>query len=1050
MKDDTDSYTNLLLIEKEHSEDALKRELFNVKKYLDCVGVLLVALDCDHNVIHINRRGCEILGCEEEEIILKDWFDTAIPKKGRDDAVAAFQKLLTGEMKSVEPSEGIVLTKSGERRIILWQNTAVTDESGNIVGIISSGEDVTERRKMKEGLQRLEDRYTSLFENIVDAVYVVSKSGKILSVNSAFERITGWSREDWVGKHFLPLVHPEDLKSVMEMFKENVPNLTTEETFDITMEVRIVKKDGGCVPVEVKLTPIVEDGKMIGEFGIARDITERKKAEEKLRQSEERYSTLVEMSSSGIVLAHDGKLVFANQRFYDIFDIEESVIKDKNVISVLSGRIREMLSAMSKDDKKMLLKRLLDAAKGLIIPHCYQIPIKMGSGEICWIEVNVRPIEYRGGPAEMVMFTDITESKRSEDKLKELKERFHSLIESSPDIIAQFDSSGKIITANTTLSEFLDLPLEAIIDGNISDVLPEEVLGRGLELLAQIKKSDKPVFFEDYIKGRYYHTVVVPVDTPGEKRTFQMISRDITEHKEAEMEIDAAKKRMEDILESMIDGVTITDMKASIKYVNKAASMQTGYQREELIGRKVQEVYITKEDLPKTFNHLKKLLSGEPLKAEEYSILRKDGSTFPGSLNFSLLMGNEGKVESIIAVHRDITERKYIEDELRRSEERYRLLSDNLKDVIWSMDLNLRINYMSPSAKNVYGINPDEAAGKSMMKILPPESIDIMMESIKGNPDMFKLMMELMTGRIDSDELARRSSILSKPLQYEIMRIDGTRFFAEASMSPFYDSNGKVVGLCGITRDITERKKAEAKLNEVMEDLERSNKELEQFAYVASHDLQEPLRMVSSYMQLLSRRYKGKLDSDADEFIHFAVDGATRMQRMINDLLTYSRVGTRGRPFEETDCEAVIGSALINLEVRVEESGAVVTHDPLPTIMADDVQFVQLLQNLISNAVKYNDKETPTVHLRAEERDGEWLFSVKDNGIGIDPEYKDQVFQIFRRLQTKEEYEGSGIGLSVCRKIVERHGGRIWLESKSGEGTTFYFTIPKKREKDDG
>ncbi|TAN42317.1 MAG: GHKL domain-containing protein [Nitrospirae bacterium] len=240
-----------------------------------------------------------------------------------------------------------------------------------------------------------------------------------------------------------------------------------------------------------------------------------------------------------------------------------------------------------------------------------------------------------------------------------------------------------------------------------------------------------------------------------------------------------------------------------------------------------------------------------------------------------------------------------------------------------------------------------------------------------------------------------------------------------------------------------ERYESAETLCHTMHELKRSNEELRQFAYIASHDLQEPLRMISSYLQLIERRYKDKLDKDADEFIAFAVDGANRLQEMINGLLDYSRIETRGKPFEKTDCESVLQQTFDNMQVAVRESGAVVTHDPLPVVVADKTQLIQVFQNLIANAIKFRSGEIPRIHISArQEKDG-FVFSVRDNGIGIEPQFNDRIFTLFRRLHGRE-YSGMGIGLTICRRIVERHGGKIWVESELGKGAVFYFTIPVK------
>ena len=243
--------------------------------------------------------------------------------------------------------------------------------------------------------------------------------------------------------------------------------------------------------------------------------------------------------------------------------------------------------------------------------------------------------------------------------------------------------------------------------------------------------------------------------------------------------------------------------------------------------------------------------------------------------------------------------------------------------------------------------------------------------------------------------------------------------------------------------DITDLKRAEHERERAVEDLKRSNKELEQFAYVASHDLQEPLRMVSSYVQLLAQRYEGQLDDKAQKYIAYAVDGALRMQQLIEDLLLYSRAGARGGSLESVDSGSALAAAIQNLTKTIEESGAVITHDELPLVRANAPQLAQVFQNLLSNAIKFHGESPPRVHVSAEDKGHEWVFSVNDQGIGIDPQYKDRVFVIFQRLHTRQEYPGTGIGLAVCQRIIERHGGRVWFESEPGMGSTFYFSVPE-------
>jgi PAS domain S-box-containing protein len=380
------------------------------------------------------------------------------------------------------------------------------------------------------------------------------------------------------------------------------------------------------------------------------------------------------------------------------------------------------------------------------------------------------------------------------------------------------------------------------------------------------------------------------------------------------------------------------------------------------------------------------------------------------------------------------TDRNRLEQELQQrvlesaeAEERMRSVVNHVVDGIITIDEHGTVESFNPAAERIFGYAAEEVVGQNINLLMP--------EPFHSQHDGH-LADYLRTGQ---------ARIIGIEREVVGRQKDGSTFPMDLAVSEFHLGQRRC--FTGIVRNISERRRAESELRESAQDLARSNLDLEQFAYVASHDLQEPLRAVAGCVQVLKKRYQGQLDARADELIAHTVAGVSRMQALIDDLLSYSRVGTQGKAFEPCDCNAILGQALENLEAAVAETGAAVSHDPLPVVNADDAQLTQLLQNLVSNAIKFRSPEPPRIHVSVSRDEGQWVFSVKDNGIGMEPEYFERIFVIFQRLHTRTEYPGTGIGLAICKKIVERHGGRIFVESKLGQGSTFFFTLPDKEVK---
>ena len=520
----------------------------------------------------------------------------------------------------------------------------------------------------------------------------------------------------------------------------------------------------------------------------------------------------------------------------------------------------------------------------------------------------------------------------------------------------------------------------------------------------------------------------------GGKRATVGSFMDITARKGLEEAIVYSEKRYRTMLESIEDSYFEVDLAGNFTFVNNSVCRDLGYSREELIGMNYKG-YTAEENIESLFRAFNEVYrTGVPNKGFPWKTTRKDGNHGFAETSISLLRNSKGEIVGFRGVARDVTERKQAEEALRQSEEKYRTVLDEIGDAYFEVDLRGSFTFVNDQMTQHLQYSKEELLGMNYKTFTAEEEIKNVYEAYNR---------------------VYRTGEPSLSFGHKVIRKDGTRGFSDVSISPLKNAKGEIFGFRGISRDITARKRLEEEREALLQEirkinrkLEEANKELQDFVYIASHDLREPLRKISSFGTLLQDSLKGKLNEDQQENFEFMIDGARRMQDMIDALLTYSRLTTKAKPPEWVDLNKVIED-LKKLELATmldETRGTIDVPEPLPSVQADPSQMHQLFQNLIGNGLKFHKEGiSPEITIRAHDVDNNMIrIEVEDNGIGIDEKYHGQLFTMFRRLHSQDQYEGTGIGLASCKKIVERHGGNIGVKSTLGRGSTFWFTLPRE------
>jgi PAS domain S-box-containing protein len=847
--------------------------------------------------------------------------------------------------QEVPPHEYSIIAKDGRRIDAIYATKLISYEGKPaILGIVT---DITARKRVEIDLKRSEERLKVLFESAPDAYYINDIKGRYIDGNVAAENLVGYKREELIGQSFLSLglFSKSDAQRALRHLSTNALGQVSGPD-----EFNIIRKDGSQVPVEIMTFPTTIDGKRVA-LGIARDVSQRKSMERKLRESEKRFRSMFESMIAGVAL-------------HELTFNESGTPKDYRIIDV--NPAYEEHAGISREKA---IGNLASEVYGTGYPPNMEVYKEVAlSGKPTRFETLFSPMQRHFdisvfSPARgqfVTVFRDVSEEKKS---AKELQRRLKEQME--------------LREAGALIAESLDLEM----------VLPRiaEIMGRSVDATS--------AYIQSYDREKATATVLAEYYGPR------------VNEKERVSDLGATYNLMEDF------PGTIEFLEAAIPDFTHFDDPEVGEaERRHMVEYGAKSSLTIPIKIGGVVNAFVEIWEGERKRA-----FTEEEITYCQTIarHAGIAIRNSQLYEQ---AKNEIAERKAAQEALQQSESRFRSIFEGVEDAIFVESLNGEILDVNDRACEMFGYDKEEFLAKTVDDLVPEGKLAVIPDEIAdgGIPD--------------------------NPIETVNIRANGEEFPVE--LSTRLQTIGDQSVMLAVVRDISDRKKADRVLEQYRAELERSNDDLKQFAYVASHDLQEPLRMVTGFMELLAMKYQSELDEDANEYIAFAIDGAERMQRLIKDLLVYSTVGSRGKLFESTNCDEILKIVLTNMQVAIKESSAQISHDQLPTVNADKRQLAQLFQNLVSNAIKFNKDDSPVIHIYSELQDDDWLFSVQDNGIGIAAGDTERIFGVSQRLHSIEEYPGTGLGLAISKKIVERHGGQIWVESQVGNGSTIFFTLP--------
>ncbi len=970
-------------------------------------------------ITNINEEFEQVFGYSRHEILGRTSLETGIhpDPDGRARILAEIQT--RGSARNVE---ALLHTKSGEARIFLLNLDQV-----NIQGqqyIFQTAQDITEQKRAEETLKemtRLLDldrtRLSTILEHLPVGVWIGDQEGRLISKNKQADRI-------WAGA--APLVQNiEDSHQYQSWHPGNGMPLRAEE-YPMALalqtsqpvepvELKIRRFDGSDGTVLVSAVPIMDgQGRLTGVVAVNVDITERKRVEEELRNSEERFSKAFHKSPFGMNITRwrDGVILDANDAWLNLLGWTREEILGKTTV--------DFPFYAHSEDRTWVRERITKDD----VPGDMELHVIRKDGAELLVNVATTIIELQGERCILGVLNDITERKKAEEALQ----RFQLLSEHSRDIILFMRfQDGHILEANVAAVQAYGYSHAELLGLTISDLRGTGTSNLRAEQMTQANESG--ILFETIHRRKDGSSFPVEVSSQGATiggiRTLVSIVRDITERKKVEKALEASDAKMRAVFRSLTEGVVFLNRSGEVEEANDAVQLSYGHTVEELSDPELDPrtriirpdgTLFPVDEQPGIYA----LRTGETVRNVEMGVPTLDGQISWRLVNAQPVLDDKGSLLGVVASFFDITERRRAEQALRESEQRFRSLADSMPQLVWTALPDGRVDYYNQRHLEYQDIKQVEAEDWDWAPVLHPEDM-------QATVDAWVHSVE--TGEVYQIEHRVR------------MTDDSYRWHLSRGV-PMLDEKGRIIRWFGTSTDIHDLKLAEEQLKLYANRLEQSNRELEQFAFMASHDLQEPLRKIEMFGDLLLERAKS-LQENERTYLDRMRNAAGRMRAMIEGLLQISRVATQGKPFVRVDLSRVTKEVLSDFEDQIKHSGARMDIGRLPSVTGDPLQLRQLLQNLIGNAIKYRQPgKPPEIRIYAEQLPDKVQICIQDRGIGFPQEDADRIFEPFQRLVGRNQYEGSGIGLAICRRIVERHGGEIAAMSEPGNGTTFFVTLP--------